>query len=86
MENVTNERSVYIGHGRDWCTTKSESELSNDALQHDATVAAIGYDRGIMDGKAVGRITGFVLGCTVGVLIGMIATTIMLNKIKNDPE
>ena len=86
MENVTSERSVYIGHGKVWFTTKPESEFSNEAFQHDASVAAVGYGTGIMDGKAIGRKTGFVIGCTIGVLIGTIVATVVLNKYRNDPE
>lgn len=82
MENDITTRRAHIGHGKDWVTTKSESELSNQALQNDAYHVSVGYDTGMK----VGRGTGLMIGCTLGILVGTIVTRIVLKKLKNDSE
>ncbi len=82
--NTNTERSVPIGHHKDWVVTKPESELSNGALKNDALHVSIGYDQGITDGVQFGKRIGFVAGCTLGILVGTIVTTIVLYKLKND--
>ena len=85
MEKVNTERSVYIGHGKNWVVTQPEAELSNEALQHEAECVAVGYDTGLMAGKTASR-GYFVLGCTIGILIGTIVTGIVVSKYSKDSE